>query len=406
MEQISYTSKYNKKAFLLVASRVLERTAFYGFRSLIVLYMTSEAFDLGRSEALEIYGLFSIGLIFSHLIGAIIADFKIGNRQALIIGGGLQALGALSMCYQELAGLYLGLILFLLGEGFYTPNLQALYGKLFLKKKKLLDAAFSLLFLAVNVGAFFGPLTIAFIGEEIGFSYGFILVALISISSIVIVLVSRFDIRSRVNELQLATKSKTLVIISVFVLVGMFWGIYEIVYQGLYGLSTNFSGLSGLDIPRSLLLSLNSSFVLPISIVVIIIWSYYHYNQLIKLSIGFLLAAFSYGILLTLSADPGYSNLLIFSVSMFIMSLAEIHVSPVALSIATKYANPKYLAIVLSLAILPLRLFSYLAGFMVIDVDKNILMPFSYGAIIAGVLGICLVAGLIIMKKRKSLLLN
>lgn len=400
MERILIKHKHPKNTILLLASRVLERASFYGFRAILIFYMTSQVLKLENKEALQIYGWFTGAMLISHIIGAIISDLKIGNKTGLIAGGILQAIGALILCYQTLNGLYLGLVLFLIGEGFYTPNIRAQFGKLYLNKPKLLDAAFTLFYLAVNLGAFIGPLLIGFVGEEFDFTFGFVIVAVLSLGSVVIVLLLKSHESGENFKFNFSIKYRVLIITSVFLLGGIFWGIYEIIGNHIYNIQDSFIGFKELDLPPLTLNFISTSFTIPLSLATIIIWSYFYYNPIIKLFLGYVLAAISYAVLLFLSESPEYTNLAVFTISIFIFSIAELHIVPIGLSIATKYTNPKYLASTISLSLLPIKGFAYLSGLYLINRFEDPFLSFSVGAIIMGVIGVGMIIGIVTLYKK------
>lgn len=122
MEKI-HNLKHTKENFYYSLSRMLERASYYGFRALVILYMTGEILKMDRTEALSIYGWFTGSMVFSQIIGGLFGDLLIGNKRAIIIGGIIQVIGAFSLCLPSTTGLYLGLFLVVLGSGFFTPNI-------------------------------------------------------------------------------------------------------------------------------------------------------------------------------------------------------------------------------------------------------------------------------------------
>tara|TARA_R100001369_G_scaffold31662_1_gene56180 strand:+ start:85068 stop:85319 length:252 start_codon:yes stop_codon:yes gene_type:complete len=68
---------------------MLERAAYYGLRTLILLYMTGEILKMDSTRALIVYGWFAGSILFSQIIGALLGDLIIGNKKTLIIGVGL-----------------------------------------------------------------------------------------------------------------------------------------------------------------------------------------------------------------------------------------------------------------------------------------------------------------------------
>ena len=141
--------------FYYALSRMLERASYYGFRSIIVLYMIGETLKMESNEALKVYGWFTLALVITHIIGAVFGDLLVGNKKGILIGGVTQAIGAFSLCIPSTIGLYLGICLVVLGSGFFTPNIISNFGKSYLNKTKLLDSGFTIFYLAINLGAFF-----------------------------------------------------------------------------------------------------------------------------------------------------------------------------------------------------------------------------------------------------------
>ena len=124
--------KHTKETFYFAMSRMFERASYYGFRALIILYMVGETLKMESDEAISIYGWLMGSLVFSQIIGALFGDLLIGNRKSVIIGGVIQAVGVFILCIPSTTGLYLGLFLIVLGNGFFTPNITSNFGKLYL----------------------------------------------------------------------------------------------------------------------------------------------------------------------------------------------------------------------------------------------------------------------------------
>src|SRR5690554_177638 len=135
MERIRI-QKHSIETLYYSISLILERASYYGLRLLIIIYMTGEVLKMNSTEALSIYGLFTGSVMLSKIIGAILGDLVIGNKKALFIGGMIQAIGAFCLCIPSTLGLYLGLFLIVIGNGFYTPNIISNFGKSYLNNKK------------------------------------------------------------------------------------------------------------------------------------------------------------------------------------------------------------------------------------------------------------------------------
>lgn len=389
---------HSKETFLYALSRTLERASFYGLRSLIVLYMIGEIIQMEKVEALKIYGWFTASFLFSKIIGAILGDLIIGNKKAIIFGGIIQALGAFSFCIPSTTGLYIGLFLIVLGGGLYTPNIISNFGKLYLNKTKLLDAGFTIFYLAVNLGAFFGILSIGYLGEKYGWNIGFIIAGILMLLSIIPIIFSKDKKIEGTTENKATVNQRIINIIIAFVIVSLFWSIYEIGNIRIFDLQQKLSEISTLNIPKSMWTSLNSVFSLPISVLAIIAWTFFYSNQFFKLTVGFIFGAISFGILFLIPEIPTEKHTIIYFLSLFFLSISEIHIAPIIYSILTKNSNPKYLAILISLAFIPTRLFSVLFSLFSEKFYDNPIFSLKFGLIAMIIVSI----GLIIFVKWKK----
>ena len=325
MEKIQ-NQKHTKETLYYSISRMLERVSYYGFRALAVLYMVGETLKMENKEALTIYGWLTVSLVFSQIVGALCGDLLIGNRKSIIIGGIIQAIGAFSLCISSTTGLYLGLFLVVLGSGFFTPNIISNFGKLYLNKTKLLDSGFTIFYLAVNLGSFLGILLIGYLGETYGYNIGFIISGILMLLSIIPMLLSKEKTLDEIKKNEFPIYKRVLNILSAFFVVGLFWGIYEISNIRIFDLQLQFSEISTLDIPKHLWQSINAIFIFPISIVAIILWTFFYSSQFFKLMLGFIFGVISFGILFLIPEIPTEQHTIIYLVSLFFLGISEIHI--------------------------------------------------------------------------------
>ncbi len=190
MRTISKNQTYNKADFLYVASRALERASFYGLRSILALYMINSSIALPEEDAIKFYGWFVSSFLFSQIFGAILGDLVFGNKKAIIIGGILQAIGTFMLCIPSINNLYIGIVLISLGSGFFSPNILARYGKLYLNKPELMDAGYTMFYCAINIGAFIGVALIGYLGHE-NYIHGFITAGILMLFSVGMILLSK-----------------------------------------------------------------------------------------------------------------------------------------------------------------------------------------------------------------------
>ncbi len=396
MEKIQ-NQKHSIETFYYSLTRMLERASYYGLRALVVIYMTGEILKMESTEALTIYGWFAGSVVFSQIFGALLGDLLIGNKKAIIVGGIIQALGAFALCIPNTYGLYAGLFLVVLGNGFFTPNIVANYGKSYLYKTKLLDAGFTIIYLAINLGSFLGVMAIGYSGEKFGYNISFLICGLLTLLSLIPIL------KIKENEFQEKEKiligKRILTIAIAFIIVGLFWGVYEISNIRIFDLQLKLAVISTLEIPKSMWQSLGSIFTLPISLIVIVIWTYYYNSQFFKLLIGFLFGAIAFGILLFIPEVPKENHTIYFLVSLLFLAISEIHIAPIIHSVLTKYSNPKYLAILVSLAFVPSKIFTLIFGLFNERFYDNPTLSVKFGIITMILISIGIIGYIIIDKK-------
>lgn len=164
--------------FVLFFTEMWERFSYYGMRALLVLFLTASLLDGGygweRSNALELYALYT-GLVYlTPLLGGIIADKIMGYRKAVVLGAFIMALGHGFMAFEAIpAFFYAGLTCLIIGNGLFKPNISSMVGQLYKDDESKKDSAYTIFYMGINAGAFLGILLCGYIGENIGWSYGF-----------------------------------------------------------------------------------------------------------------------------------------------------------------------------------------------------------------------------------------
>jgi POT family proton-dependent oligopeptide transporter len=168
----------------LFFTEMWERFSYYGLRPLLVLFMAAALMDGGfgfeRTQASAIVGIYGAMVYVASLPGGWVADRILGLQRAIFIGASLITAGHLSIGLSGLAGVamgkiffFLGLILIVLGTGLLKPNISAIVGDLYPEGGSRRDAGFSIFYMGINIGAFAGQLITGFLGEAIGWHYGF-----------------------------------------------------------------------------------------------------------------------------------------------------------------------------------------------------------------------------------------
>ena len=163
--------------FVLFFTEMWERFSYYGMRALLVMFFTASLMDGGwgwpREHAFAIFGTYTSLVYLSTLLGGYMADKKIGYRWAVVIGALLMTLGHGAMAIETPFFIYTGLTLLVFGSGFFKPNMTSIISKMYADKPEKKDGAYTIFYMGVNAGAFLGILLCGYLGETIGWSWGF-----------------------------------------------------------------------------------------------------------------------------------------------------------------------------------------------------------------------------------------
>ena len=154
-----------------------ERMSFYGMRGILVLFMTASLIDGGLAidavSASAIYGIYSSSVYLVALLGGWIADRHIGQQNAILYGGLVIMIGHFLLAFTNIETFYLGLIFVVLGTGLLKPNISAIVGGLYEKEKEKKEAGFTIFYMSINIGSVLGFFICGYLGESIGWHYGF-----------------------------------------------------------------------------------------------------------------------------------------------------------------------------------------------------------------------------------------
>ncbi|WP_295771028.1 peptide MFS transporter [uncultured Mucilaginibacter sp.] len=163
-----------KGLYVLFSTEMWERFNFYGMRALLTLFLVN-ALAFSDKDASLVYGGF-LGLSYlTPMLGGYISDRYLGNRNCIILGGSVMALGQFLLFasgYTYAANLdlakgimWLALAVIIFGNGFFKPNISSMVGQLYKKGDSRLDAAFTIFYMGINVGAFLGMSICPFLGD-------------------------------------------------------------------------------------------------------------------------------------------------------------------------------------------------------------------------------------------------
>jgi dipeptide/tripeptide permease len=168
-----------KGLWFMFGTEMWERFGYYLMLGIFSLYMLDGwnnggmGFD-GQLKS-DIYGTY-LGLVYlTPFIGGLLADRLLGYRRSIIIGGLMMAAGYFMLAMHTIPSFYAALLLIILGNGFFKPNISTLVGNLYsedsLKDKK--DAGFNIFYMGINIGAFVCNFVAAFMRINYGWGHAF-----------------------------------------------------------------------------------------------------------------------------------------------------------------------------------------------------------------------------------------
>ena len=169
--------------FVLFFTEMWERFSFYGMRVLLINFLTSAIIsDKGplfngwgwdAEQAGALYGTYAMLLYITPIFGGILADKLLGYRWAVVIGAIIMTIGHASMALDAPIFMYIGLACLVIGTGFFKPNMTSILSEMYKNYPEKKDGAYTIFYMGVNAGAFFGMMLCGYLAEKIGWHWGF-----------------------------------------------------------------------------------------------------------------------------------------------------------------------------------------------------------------------------------------
>ncbi|MEP7244038.1 MAG: peptide MFS transporter [Gammaproteobacteria bacterium] len=395
---------------LLFLTEMWERFSFYGMRALLVLYMTEQlllpenahrvagypalksslesVFGPLSTQAMssQIYGMYSSLLFFTPFFGGLLADRFLGQYRSVLIGATLMALGHFLMASDTF--FLLALLLIIVGNGCFKPNISSQVGNLYPPGDSRRDRAFSIFYVGINLGGFIAPVVCGTLGEVYGWHYGFFAAGVGMVIGFVIFVLGRkylpADVRPRdaaaagapIKQPLRASDMKAIgALCLVAFVITFFWASYEQTGNAVVLWVRDFTDRSvfGLfDIRITWFQSMNPLLVFLLTPVLVALWSWQAMRRreadvVTKLAIGCFLASFAYAVLVLSAVLAGadgrvsWSWLVLFFV---LITFAELHVSPVALSFFSRMAPAPVASMMMGVWYMSGVVGNYLTGVM------------------------------------------
>ena len=191
-----------KGLWYMFGTEMWERFGYYLMLGIFSLYMIDGwnnggmGFSVGTKS--DIYGTY-LGLVYlTPFIGGLLADRLLGYRNSIILGGLMMASGYFLLSVHSTTTFYIGLLLIILGNGFFKPNISTLVGSLYsedsLKDKK--DAGFNIFYMGINIGAFVCNFVAAYMRINYGWGAAFAAAGVGMLIGIIIFIIGNRHIKS------------------------------------------------------------------------------------------------------------------------------------------------------------------------------------------------------------------
>lgn len=167
--------------FVLFFTEMWERFSFYGMRVLLIQFLTAaviagdpkSGWAWSAEQAGALYGTYAMMLYLTPIFGGVIADKYIGSRMAVIIGAIIMTIGHAAMAFDTPVMFFIGLACLVIGTGFFKPNMPSILGEMYKDLPEKKDGAYTIFYMGVNAGAFFGMMLCGYIAETQGWHWGF-----------------------------------------------------------------------------------------------------------------------------------------------------------------------------------------------------------------------------------------
>ena len=384
----------------LFATEMWERFSYYGMRALLTLYMIKYlllpaqaggvAGLAGFKSMLEavfgplalqplasqIYGFYT-GLVYlTPIFGGLLADRLLGQRRTVILGASLMAAGHFLMAFER--WFLLALLVLILGNGCFKPNISTQVGSLYAPGDHRRDRAFSIFYVGINLGAFLAPLVCGTLGETYGWHYGFAAAGIGMTLGLTIYLAATptlprdaFVRRDTSRKMDRDGWRAIGALLVLFIPVSLFWATYE--QQGntiaLWADGFTDRHVFGAEIPVTWFQAFNPLMIFAFTPFIVALWRRQGKREpstVVKLAIGLLLNAASW-LLMAAAAQltgGGQASWLWLFAFFVVITVGELYLSPTSLSLVTKVAPAGVLSMMMGVWLSTSFVGGFLAGYL------------------------------------------
>ncbi len=385
-----------KGLFVLFFTEMWERFSYYGMRAILTLYLVEKTDVINPGlgwtdgEALALYGWYTMMVYVMSIPGGIIADRFLGQKKSVYVGGVLLLIGHSILAIEQPWAFYSGLVFIVLGVGMLKPNISTMVGGLYKQGDIRRDKGFTIFYIGINVGAFLASIIVGYVGEEIGWHYGFGLAGFGMLLGLIQYAVGQKHLKNVGNflgasenkvekeamnkPLTKVEKDRVLVLMISFLIVILFWGAFEQA-GGLMNIFTKTKTdrmLFGMEIPATWFQSLNALFIVIFGTLVASFWANRKLkgkeaSSLFKMILGLIIMGIGFFFMTGAVAQyesTGASAMYWLVFAYMFHTIGELCLSPVALSFITKLAPMKYASIMMGVYFAMTGFGSKLAGLL------------------------------------------
>jgi len=384
----------------LFATEMWERFSYYGMRALLTLYMIKYLLLPAQAGgvvglagfksmleavfgplalqplASQIYGFYT-GLVYlTPIFGGLLADRLLGQRRTVILGASLMAAGHFLMAFER--WFLLALLVLILGNGCFKPNISTQVGSLYAPGDHRRDRAFSIFYVGINLGAFLAPLVCGTLGETYGWHYGFAAAGIGMTLGLAIYLAATptlprdaFVRRDTSRKMDRDGWRAIGALLVLFIPVSLFWATYE--QQGntiaLWADGFTDRHVFGAEIPVTWFQAFNPLMIFAFTPFIVALWRRQGKREpstVVKLAIGLLLNAASW-LLMAAAAQltgGGQASWLWLFAFFVVITVGELYLSPTSLSLVTKVAPAGVLSMMMGVWLSTSFVGGFLAGYL------------------------------------------
>ena len=232
-----------KGLYMLFFAEMWERFSYYGMRAILIFYLTQH-WLFSDSKSNLIYGAYTSLVYITPVLGGYLADRYLGQRKAVLFGGLLLAVGHSLMAVEGTGGqsdptinvFWMALAFIIVGSGFLKANISVMVGQLYKLTDIRRDGAYTIFYMGINVGAALGTIMVAYLGQTIGWGWGFGLAGIGMLAGLVVFVLGKAALKGAGEAPALLSKGKEMSIYAIGIAaVAVIWALvqYQDVIQGL-----------------------------------------------------------------------------------------------------------------------------------------------------------------------------